>query len=167
MQFGGQTPLKLAVPLERAGVPILGTPPDAIDRAEDRERFEALLEKLGLRAAAGRHRAQRRRGGRGRRAHRLPGAGAAVATCSAAARWRSCTTRRRCASTCARAVKASPEHPVLIDQFLDDAIEVDVDAICDGERVVIGGIMEHIEEAGVHSGDSACSLPPYSLAERR
>jgi carbamoyl-phosphate synthase large subunit len=162
VQFGGQTPLRLAIALERAGVPILGTPPDAIDRAEDRERFDALLEKLALR--------------------RPPG-GVARSTAEAeavAARIGYPVLVRPSYVLGGRAmeivhdvdslrgymrfaVKASPEHPVLVDRFLADATEVDVDAVCDGERVVVGGIMEHIEEAGIHSGDSACSLPPYSL----
>ena len=162
VQYGGQTPLKLAVALEREGVPIIGTPPDAIDRAEDRERFDAVLEKLGI--------------------ERPPGATArspqeAQATAerlgypvlvrpSYVLGGRAMEIVRDTESLHSYmryAVKASPEHPVLIDRFLADATEVDVDAICDGERVVIGGIMEHIEEAGVHSGDSACSIPPYSL----
>jgi carbamoyl-phosphate synthase large subunit len=162
VQFGGQTPLKLAVPLERAGVPILGTTPDAIDRAEDRERFEALLEKLGL---------------------ERPPAGIARSTAEAeavAARLgypvllrpsyvlggRAMEIVNDVASLrdyMQRAVQASPERPVLVDRFLADATEVDVDAIADGDVVVVAGIMEHIEQAGVHSGDSACSLPPYSL----
>ena len=147
VQFGGQTPLKLAVPLERAGVPILGTSPDAIDRAEDRERFEALLEKLGLEQPAERHRAQRRGGGRGR-ATRI-GYPVLVRPVLRARRARDgdrLRRGRRCARYMARAVEASPEHPVLVDRFLEDAIEVDVDAICDGERVVIGG------DHGAHRG---------------
>jgi len=162
VQFGGQTPLRLAVPLERAGVPILGTSPDAIDRAEDRERFDQVLEKLGLR---------RPPGGLARSADEaelvakrigypvlvrpsyvLGGRAMEIVHDAEALR-----------GYMRYAVKASPEHPVLVDRFLADATEVDVDAISDGERVVIGGIMEHIEQAGVHSGDSACSLPPYSL----
>jgi carbamoyl-phosphate synthase large subunit len=162
VQFGGQTPLKLAVPLEREGVPILGTPPDAIDRAEDRERFDELLEKLGL---------------------RRPPSGVARSLAEAesvAARigypvlvrpsyvlgGRAMEIVRDPAGLqqyMRHAVQASPEHPVLVDSFLADATEVDVDALCDGRRVVIGGVMEHIEEAGIHSGDSACSIPPYSL----
>ena len=164
VQFGGQTPLRLAVPLERAGVPILGTPPDAIDRAEDRERFDALLEQLALK--------------------RPPGAVARSAEEAeqVAARIGYPVLVRPSYVLGGRAmeivhdveslrgymrfaVKASPAHPVLVDRFLADAIEVDVDAVSDGERVVVGGIMEHIEEAGIHSGDSACSLPPYSLSK--
>ncbi len=163
VQFGGQTPLRLAVPLERAGVPILGTSPDAIDRAEDRERFEALLEKLGLaRPPSGMARssdeAERVAERIGfpvlvRPSYVLGGRAMSIVHDVAALR-----------DYMRFAVRASPEHPVLVDRFLADATEVDVDAICDGERVVIGGIMEHIEEAGVHSGDSACSIPPWSLA---
>jgi carbamoyl-phosphate synthase large subunit len=164
VQFGGQTPLKLAVALEQAGVPILGTPPDAIDRAEDRERFEALLEQLNLeRPPAGLARsvdeAVRVAARIGypvlvRPSYVLGGRAMEIVhdEVSLHAYMRS-------------AVKASPEHPVLVDRFLADATEVDVDAICDGERVVIGGIMEHIEQAGIHSGDSACSIPPYSLTK--
>jgi carbamoyl-phosphate synthase large subunit len=162
VQLGGQTPLKLAVPLERAGVPILGTPPDAIDRAEDRERFDAVLEKLGLarppsgvaRSAEEAERVAARIGYPVlvRPSYVLGGRAMSIVHDVQALR-----------DYVRFAVKASPEHPVLVDRFLADATEVDVDAICDGERVVIGGIMEHIEEAGVHSGDSACSIPPWSL----
>ena len=164
VQFGGQTPLRLALPLEKAGAPILGTSPDAIDRAEDRERFDALLEKLQLKRPPG-------------AVSRSPEEAAQVAARigypvlvrpSYVLGGRAMEIVHDAASLrnyMGYAVKASPEHPVLIDRFLADAIEVDVDAISDGERVVIGGIMEHIEQAGVHSGDSACSLPPYSLPE--
>jgi carbamoyl-phosphate synthase large subunit len=162
VQFGGQTPLKLAVPLERAGVPILGTSPDAIDRAEDRERFNALVEKLGLRqptgilargldeAVAGASRV-------GypvliRPSYVLGGRAMEVIPDE--------TALRRYVT---HALEASERHPLLIDRYLAGAIEVDVDAISDGERVVIGGIMEHVEHAGIHSGDSACVLPPRSL----
>ncbi|MEN8181433.1 MAG: carbamoyl-phosphate synthase large subunit [Myxococcota bacterium] len=163
VQFGGQTPLKLALPLERAGVPILGTPPDAIDRAEDRERFDELLERLALRRPPGgvsrsfeEARAVAERIGYPvlvRPSYVLGGRAMEIVHDPEALE-----------NYMRFAVRASPEHPVLVDRFLADATEVDVDAVCDGERVVIGGIMEHIEEAGVHSGDSACSLPPYSLS---
>jgi len=164
VQFGGQTPLKLAVPLEQAGVPILGTPPDAIDRAEDRERFEQLLEKLELeRPPAGLARSAEEAVAVADRigypvlvrpSYVLGGRAMEIVHDEAALH-----------NYIRFAVKASEERPILVDRFLADAIEVDVDAICDGERVVIGGIMEHIEQAGVHSGDSACSLPPYSLSK--
>jgi carbamoyl-phosphate synthase large subunit len=164
VQFGGQTPLRLALALERAGVAILGTSPDAIDRAEDRERFEALLDKLGLeRPPAGVARSPQQAEAVAERigypvlvrpSYVLGGRAMEIVHDVETLR----TYMRN-------AVKASPEHPVLVDCFLADATEVDVDAICDGERVVIGGIMEHIEQAGVHSGDSACSIPPYSLSK--
>jgi carbamoyl-phosphate synthase large subunit len=162
VQFGGQTPLKLAVPLEQAGVRILGTSPDAIDRAEDRERFRDLLERLGLRQApSGTARSVEE-------AVRIAG----TITYPVMVRPSYVLGGRAMQIVydetgllryMASAVKASPDHPVLIDKYLQDAIEIDVDAISDGRRVVVAGVMEHIEEAGVHSGDSACSLPPYSL----
>jgi len=166
VQFGGQTPLKLAVALEEAGAPIIGTSPDAIDRAENRERFDELLEQLGLvrpegdvaRSADAAEIIADRIGYPVlvRPSYVLGGRAMQIV--------QNVEELRRYMQF---AVRASDEHPVLIDRFLADAIEVDVDAICDGERVVVGGIMEHIEEAGVHSGDSACSLPPYSLAPER
>jgi carbamoyl-phosphate synthase large subunit len=163
VQFGGQTPLKLALPLERAGVKIIGTSPDSIDLAEDRERFAALLNRLGI---------QQPENGIARSpdaafeiAQRLgypvlvrPSyvlGGRAMQIVYDSGELRNYMTH---------AVAASPEHPVLIDKFLDDAVEIDVDALGDGNDVVIGGIMEHIERAGVHSGDSACSLPPKSIS---
>ena len=162
VQFGGQTPLKLAVPLEEAGVPIIGTSPDSIDRAEDRERFAVLLERLGLRQPANGIARQpseavdvARRIGYPvlvRPSYVLGGRAMEIV-------YDESTLRRYME----RAVDAAPGRPVLIDQFLEDAIELDVDAIGDGERVVIGGIMEHIERAGIHSGDSACSLPAKSI----
>jgi carbamoyl-phosphate synthase large subunit len=162
VQFGGQTPLRLAVPLEQEGVPILGTPPDAIDRAEDRERFAELLRKLNLRqpdngTARSVDAALRLAANLGypvlvRPSYVLGGRAMQIVH-----------DETELATYMREAVTVSPEHPVLVDRFLADAIEVDVDAICDGEMAVIGGIMEHIEEAGIHSGDSACSLPPYSL----
>lgn len=164
VQYGGQTPLKLARALEAAGVPIIGTSPDAIDRAEDRERFQTAVDRLGL----------------------LQPQNATVTTMEQAIE----KSREIGYPLVVRpsyvlggrameivydeqdlrryfndAVSVSNESPVLLDLFLDDAIEVDVDAICDGEQVVIGGIMEHIEQAGVHSGDSACSLPAYTLSK--
>ncbi len=166
VQFGGQTPLKLAVALEAAGAPIIGTPPDAIDRAEDRERFDEVLELLGLERPAGdvarsaeEAEVIAERIGYPvlvRPSYVLGGRAMQIVQDVAGLR-----------EYMRFAVRASAAHPVLIDRFLADATEVDVDAICDGERVVVGGVMEHIEEAGVHSGDSACSLPPYSLAPER
>jgi len=162
VQFGGQTPLKLAVALEKAGVPIIGTSPDAIDRAEDRERFKEMLNKLGLRqpengTARSFEEAEKVADRISypvvvRPSYVLGGRAMEIVY--------DVDNLRRYMHT---AVQASPEHPILIDKFLDEAIEIDVDALCDGTEVVIGGIMEHIEEAGIHSGDSACSLPPYSV----
>jgi carbamoyl-phosphate synthase large subunit len=162
VQFGGQTPLKLAVPLERAGVPIIGTSPDSIDRAEDRERFEQVLTKLDLRrppngVARSESEAVRVAQHLGypilvRPSYVLGGRAMEIVYDEASL-----------VRYMERAVRASPEHPVLIDRFLEDAIEVDVDAVSDGHDVVVAGIMEHIERAGVHSGDSACSLPPYTI----
>jgi len=165
VQFGGQTPLKLSVPLARAGVKILGTSEDAIDRAEDRERFEALLTKIDVR---------RPRGGiaRGvddafrvaedigypvlvRPSYVLGGRAMMI-----------CNDRSELAAymhVAAEAAREAGSQTILVDEFLRDAIEVDVDCLADGQRVVIGGVMQHIEEAGIHSGDSACVLPPYSL----
>ena len=162
VQFGGQTPLKLSVPLSRAGVHILGTGPDAIDRAEDRERFRDLLVKLGLKQAdsgmarsADEARLVAQRIGYPvmvRPSYVLGGRAMQIVYDEAGL-----------LTYMESAVRSSGNHPVLIDKYLDDAIEVDADAISDGTRVVVAGIMEHIEEAGVHSGDSACSLPPYTL----
>ena len=162
VQLGGQTPLKLAGPLARAGVPIIGTSPEAIDRAEDRERFDSLLADQGL--------------------PRPPGAMArSVAEARAVAEaigypvlvrpsyvlggrameivYEESTLDRYMAT----AANVSPEHPVLVDKFLEGAIEVDCDALFDGEELYVGGVLEHIEEAGIHSGDSACSIPPFTL----
>jgi carbamoyl-phosphate synthase large subunit len=163
VQFGGQTPLKLAQELENAGVPILGTSPDAIDLAEDRERFADLIGQLKLKQPANGIARSREEalmvaerigypvlmrpsyvlGGRAMEIVEGPG---------------------QLETYIATAVQVSGDSPVLIDRYLRDAIEVDVDAICDGDDVVVAGVMQHIEEAGVHSGDSACSLPPYSLS---
>ncbi len=164
VQFGGQTPLKLAQALESAGIPILGTSPDAIDLAEDRERFQKLLERLGLRQppngiarSAGEAEAIAARIGFPvviRPSYVLGGRAMEIV--------HDMDQLRRYIQT---AVVVSGTSPVLIDWYLRDAIEVDVDAICDGTDVYVAGIMEHIEEAGIHSGDSACSLPPHSLSE--
>ncbi|MEE9301593.1 MAG: carbamoyl-phosphate synthase large subunit [Alphaproteobacteria bacterium] len=162
IQFGGQTPLRLAKALEAAGIPILGTSPDAIDLAEDRERFQKLLKRLDLRQPAN------------GTAHSLEQAAAIVERIGLPVVVRPSYVLGGRAMEIIHdadslekymreAIKVSGDAPVLIDRFLQDAIEVDVDAVADGERVFIAGIMEHIEEAGVHSGDSACSLPPYSL----
>ncbi len=164
VQFGGQTPLKLAVALEQAGVPIIGTSPDAIDRAEDRERFQALLNKLGLKQPAN---------GLARSFEEAEIVAAqigypVVVRPSYVLGGRAMEIVydvEQLRAYMKFAVQASPEHPILVDKFLDHAIEIDVDALADKTDVVIGGIMQHIEEAGIHSGDSACSLPPYSLSD--
>jgi carbamoyl-phosphate synthase large subunit len=162
VQFGGQTPLKLARDLEAAGVPIIGTSPDSIDRAEDRERFQQLLNELGLLQAPN-------------RTARTPDEALAAAKeigypvvvrpsyVLGGRAMEIVHAETDLVRYMREAVKVSNDSPVLIDRFLNDAIEVDVDAVCDGKDVLIGGIMEHIEQAGVHSGDSACSLPPFSL----
>ena len=162
VQFGGQTPLKLAHALEAAGVPILGTSPDAIDLAEDRERFQALLAELGLkqpdngiaRSAEGAAEVAERIGYPVliRPSYVLGGRAMEIVHDDA--------SLNRYIS---EAVSVSGDNPVLIDRYLKDAIEVDVDALADGQDVFVAGIMQHIEEAGIHSGDSACSLPPFSL----
>jgi len=165
VQFGGQTPLKLAVPLEQAGVRIIGTSPDSIDQAEDRKRFNRLVKKLKL---------------------LQPSSGTAMTyeeTLKIArklgypllirpsfvlgGRAMEVVHDEQSLKACVmNAIEASGKHPILVDKFLDDATELDVDAISDGKKVVIGGVMEHIEEAGVHSGDSACSLPPVSIDKK-
>jgi len=162
VQFGGQTPLKLAQALEDAGIPILGTSPDAIDLAEDRERFAALVNKLGLlQPANGIARSREEAIAVAERigypvlmrpSYVLGGRAMEIVDGQA-----------QLEEYIATAVQVSGDSPVLIDQYLRDAVEVDVDALCDGEDVVVAGVLQHIEEAGVHSGDSACSLPPYSL----
>ncbi|MBX3449319.1 MAG: carbamoyl-phosphate synthase large subunit [Planctomycetaceae bacterium] len=164
VQFGGQTPLNLAKGLERAGVPIIGTSPDMIDAAEDRERFQAILTKLGLNQppngtavdSAGARRVASQIGFPVlvRPSYVLGGRAMQI-----------CYDEASVDRYMQEAVSASPDRPVLIDKFLEDAIEVDVDAVSDGTRTIVGGVMEHIEEAGVHSGDSACVLPPYSLSQ--
>ncbi|MBL8818541.1 MAG: carbamoyl-phosphate synthase large subunit [Planctomyces sp.] len=162
VQFGGQTPLNLARGLEAAGVNIIGTSPDMIDAAEDRERFQAILERLGLRQppngiainVEGARKAADRIGYPVlvRPSYVLGGRAMEI-----------CYDETSLVQYMQAAVDVSPDKPVLIDKFLEDAIEVDVDAIGDGMTTIIGGVMEHIEEAGVHSGDSACVLPPHSL----
>ncbi|MGH7279365.1 MAG: carbamoyl-phosphate synthase large subunit, partial [Candidatus Rokuibacteriota bacterium] len=165
IQFGGQTPLKLAVPLREAGVPILGTSPDAIDRAEDRQRFSALLTELGLNQAAG------------ATARSLPEATAIARSIGypvlvrpsyvlGGRAMRIVYDDEDLTAYMTEAVRVSPEHPILIDKFLEDSLEIDVDAVADtAGAVIVGGVMEHIEKAGVHSGDAACALPPYSLGD--
>jgi len=164
VQYGGQTPLKLARPLEAAGAPIVGTTPDAIDKAEDRERFQQMIEKLDLlqppnRTARDPEVAVTQAEEIGyplvvRPSYVLGGRAMEIV-------YNEEELRRYMTD----AVQVSNDSPVLLDRFLDDAVELDVDAICDGKDVVIGGIMQHIEQAGVHSGDSACSLPPYNLPD--
>ncbi len=163
VQYGGQTPLKLADELERAGAPIIGTSPDSIDLAEDRERFQKLVGKLGLKQPPNRTATESEQAVRlaseigyplvVRPSYVLGGRAMEIV-------YDEQDLRRYMRE----AVRVSNDSPVLLDRFLDDAIEVDVDAICDGSEVLIGGILEHIEQAGVHSGDSACSLPPYTLS---
>jgi carbamoyl-phosphate synthase large subunit len=164
VQFGGQTPLNLAIPLAKAGVPILGTQPESIDRAEDRKLFQIMLKKVNL---------------------MQPPNGTAMSVAEARTvaeeigypvivrpsyvlggrAMKIVYDPRELENFTLLAIQASPEHPVLIDKFLENALEVDVDAISDGKKTIIGGIMEHIEAAGVHSGDSACVLPPRSISE--
>ena len=164
VQFGGQTPLKLARDLEACGVPIIGTTSDAIDRAEDRERFQQMIQKLGLKqppnttvrsvdealdaaASIGYPLVVRPSYVLGGRAMEIV------------------YSEKELLNYMNEAVQVSNESPVLLDHFLNAAVEIDLDAVSDGEKVVIGAIMQHIEQAGVHSGDSACSLPPYSIDE--
>ncbi|MDH5300084.1 MAG: carbamoyl-phosphate synthase large subunit [Gammaproteobacteria bacterium] len=164
VQYGGQTPLKLANALEKAGAPIIGTSTDAIDRAEDRERFQQMVQKLGLKqppnfTARSEEQALQLAKEIGfplvvRPSYVLGGRAMEIVY-----------SEEDLARYMREAVSVSNDSPVLLDRFLDDAIEIDVDAVSDGENVVVGGIMQHIEQAGIHSGDSACSLPPYNLSE--
>ncbi len=163
VQYGGQTPLKLARALEAAGVPVIGTTPDCIDLAEDRERFQQVINELGLKQPPNRLASSTEEAVAGaaeigfplvvRPSYVLGGRAMEIVHNETDLKY-----------YMKNAVSVSNDAPVLLDRFLDDAVEVDVDAICDGEQVLIGSIMEHIEQAGVHSGDSACSLPPYSLS---
>lgn len=164
VQYGGQTPLKLALDLEANGVPIIGTTPDSIDMAEDRERFQQLLHKLGLkqppnRTARNEEQAVALANEIGyplvvRPSYVLGGRAMEIVHGD-----------KDLERYMREAVRVSEKSPVLLDRFLEDAVEVDVDCICDGEDVMMGGIMEHVEAAGIHSGDSACSLPPYTLSQ--
>ncbi|WP_045211580.1 carbamoyl-phosphate synthase large subunit [Desulfonatronovibrio magnus] len=162
VQFGGQTPLNLAVPLMKAGVPIIGTSPDSIDRAEDRERFQALIKKLNLLQPAN------------GTAKSIEGAAAIASQIGYPIVVRPSYVlggrameivydQEQLQAYFKNVVMVSPDHPILIDKFLEHAVEVDVDALSDGQETYVAGIMEHIEEAGVHSGDSACVLPPHSI----
>jgi carbamoyl-phosphate synthase large subunit len=163
VQFGGQTPLKLALDLERAGVPIIGTTPDSIDIAEDRERFQKLLHELGLRQPPNRTARTEEQALQLAREIGYP----LVVRPSYVLGGRAMEIvhgDRDLERYMREAVRVSEKSPVLLDRFLDDAIEVDVDCVGDGVEVMIGGIMEHVEAAGIHSGDSACSLPPYTLS---
>jgi carbamoyl-phosphate synthase large subunit len=163
VQYGGQTPLKLALDLERAGVPIIGTSPDSIDVAEDRERFQKLLHELGLRQPP--NRTARTEEQALALAHEIGYPLVVRPSYVLGGRAMEIVHGDRDLERYMReAVRVSEKSPVLLDRFLDDAIEVDVDCISDGHSVMIGGIMEHVEAAGIHSGDSACSLPPYSLS---
>ena len=164
VQFGGQTPLNLAVPLAEAGVAIIGTQPDAIDRAEDRKRFQQFLQKLNLRQPEN------------NTVHTLDEALAAANLIGypvvvrpsyvlGGRDMRIVYTDKGIKDFMKAVGGTNLEHPILIDKFLKDAIEIDVDALCDGTRTIIGGIMEHVEEAGIHSGDSCCVLPPHTLSD--
>ena len=163
VQYGGQTPLKLARDLEANGVPIIGTSPDAIDRAEDRERFQQMLHKLGLQQPANGTVRSIEEGMRLAKVFAYP----LVVRPSYVLGGRAMEIIFHEQELCRYMTKAESvtlDNPLLLDHFLDDAIEIDVDAVCDGKHVLIGGILEHIEQAGVHSGDSSCAFPPHSLA---
>ena len=165
VQYGGQTPLKLAKDLEKAGVPIIGTTPDAIDMAEDRERFQKMLNSIGLKQPP--NRTARTPEDAIRLAEEIGYPLVVRPSYVLGGRAMEIVHEQAQLERYMReAVKVSHESPVLLDRFLNDALEVDVDALSDGTDVIIGGIMEHIEQAGVHSGDSACSLPPYSLSKK-
>jgi len=164
VQYGGQTPLKLALDLEANGVPIIGTSPDMIDAAEDRERFQKLLNQLGLRQPP--NRTARTEEEALKLAQEIGYPLVVRPSYVLGGRAMEIVHEQRDLERYMReAVKVSNDSPVLLDRFLNDAIEIDVDCLSDGERTFIGGVMEHIEQAGVHSGDSACSLPPYSLSK--
>ncbi len=164
VQFGGQTPLKLARALEAEGVPIIGTSPEAIDRAEDRERFQQMIERLGLKQPP--NAIVRSIDEAVRKAEEVKYPLVVRPSYVLGGRAMEIVYSEKELRTYMRdAVQASEDAPVLLDHFLNNAIEVDIDAVSDGKEVVIGGIMQHIEQCGVHSGDSACSLPPYSLQE--
>ncbi len=164
VQYGGQTPLKLALDLEANGVPIIGTSPDMIDAAEDRERFQKLLQELGLRQPP--NRTARTEQQALELAQEIGYPLVVRPSYVLGGRAMEIVHEQRDLERYMReAVKVSHDSPVLLDRFLNDAIEVDVDCLSDGQRTFIGGVMEHIEQAGVHSGDSACSLPPYSLSQ--
>ncbi len=164
VQFGGQTPLNLAVPLAKAGVPILGTSPDSIDRAEDRKRFQQFLHKLNL---------LQPENGTAQTAEEALAIAVKIgypvvvrpSYVLGGRAMRIVYNEKDLASYMNSAIDVSPDRPILIDKFLKDAVEIDVDAISDGENTIIGGIMQHIEEAGIHSGDSACVLPPHSISK--
>jgi carbamoyl-phosphate synthase large subunit len=163
VQYGGQTPLKLARALAASGVPIIGTTPDSIDLAEDRERFQKLVDQLGLRQPP--NRTARSPGEALRSAQEIGYPLVVRPSYVLGGRAMEIVFNDDELKRYMReAVSVSNESPVLLDRFLDDAIEMDVDALCDGKQVLIGGLMQHIEQAGVHSGDSACSIPPYGLS---
>ncbi len=165
VQYGGQTPLKLARALKKNGAPIIGTTPDSIDLAEDRERFQKLVKKLKLLQPP--NATARTTDAAIKLAEKIGYPLVVRPSYVLGGRAMQIVHRREDLEAYMRdAVRVSEDSPVLLDRFLNDAIEVDVDAVCDGKKVVIGGIMEHIEEAGVHSGDSACSLPPFSLSKK-